>query len=372
MKHGRNRAMFFNKNYQDPKLNAGLLARLRNEMESLGRPVRFMEVCGTHTVSIFRSGLRSLLPDSMEHLSGPGCPVCVTHDSEVAAFLSLAEKDVIIATFGDLLRVPAPGGRNLKNAKSEGADVRIVYSPMDAVNIAADNPGRDVVFLAVGFETTAPGVAGAIMSAKKRGLSNFTVLSCHKLVPPALETLLSGNNSIDAFLLPGHVAVITGTAPFEFVPEKWKKPAVIGGFEPAEIVYALIKIVEQIKSGPGLVVNAYGHVVPADGNPSARKIMDTVFEPRDAKWRGLGMIPGSGLGIREEFESADAAKRYGIVFADTKPIPGCRCGDVLSGKMTPAGCPLFGKVCTPRTPTGPCMVSTEGSCAAWYNYGAGE
>ena len=360
--------------FQDPELCQGLLARLESLLRACGRPVRFMEVCGTHTVSIFQSGLRSLLPEGLTHLSGPGCPVCVTHDAEVGAMLELARRDgVIIATFGDLLRVPGPDGKSLKHAQAEGARVRVGYSPLDAVNLAGENPGATVIFPGVGFETTAPGVAGAVLAARERGLGNFCILSCHKLVPPALRILLEKSpgeqeRGIDAFLLPGHVAVVLGLAPFRFVAEEFGRPAVIGGFEPAEILSALCVMVSQIAEGKALAVNAYRRAVDDGGSPAARAVMDKVFLPCQARWRGLGLIPASGLELRPEYERFDALRRFGVSFGDPRPIPGCRCGDVLSGLMTPRECPLFGKTCTPQHPTGPCMVSTEGSCAAWYRY----
>ena len=360
--------------FQEPELCRKLLNRLDSLLQACGHPVRFMEVCGTHTVSIFQSGLRSLLPEGLTHLSGPGCPVCVTHDAEIAAMIDMAGRgNNIIATFGDLMRVPGPDGRSLKHAQADGARVRVVYSPLDAVKLAADNPDATVIFPGVGFETTAPAVAGAILTAHQQKLKNFCVLSCHKLVPPALRTLLDSapreeGKGIDAFLLPGHVAVVIGLTPFHFVAEEYGRPAVIGGFEPADILSALCLMVEQIAKGEARAVNAYRRVVDDNGSPAACRIMDMVFTSGDARWRGLGLIRNSGMEIRPEFEEYDAMKRFGLTFGETRTIPGCRCGQVLSGLITPRECPLFGKVCTPQNPTGPCMVSTEGSCAAWYRY----
>lgn len=361
--------------FQDPTLCKGLLSRLEGALREYGRPVRFMEVCGTHTVAIFQSGLRSLLPKGLEHVSGPGCPVCVTHDSEVGAFLDAAGKDnVIVATFGDLMRVPGPDGRSLKHAQADGADVRVVYSPLDAVELAATNVEKTVVFLGVGFETTAPAVAGAVLTAKARGLKNFTVLPCHKLVPPALKALLSKKDDpqqgIDCFLLPGHVAIVLGLEPFRFVAD-FGKPAVVGGFEPADVLSSLCLMLEQLKTGKPEVINNYTRAVTDDGSPAARAVLHQVFNVCDARWRGLGIIPESGLTFRDDFIEFDAFLRLNLQLGEARPIPGCRCGDVLSGNITPGKCPLFGKVCTPQHPTGPCMVSTEGSCAAWYKYGGG-
>ena len=354
--------------FQDPQLCRGLLDRLNRALD--GRSMRFMEVCGTHTVSIFQSGLRSLLPDTVAHLSGPGCPVCVTHDAEVAAFLDLAERDrVIIATFGDLLRVPGPGGRSLKHAQAQGARVEIIYSPLDALTRAEQNPGDTVVFLGIGFETTAPTVAATLLTARQRKLENFCVLSLHKLVPPALRALLDDSQcAVEAFLLPGHVSTILGLEPYAFLAEKYRVPGVVGGFQPADILLALCMMAEQIRDNAPAVVNAYPRAVGDAGNPRARALLDQFFTPADALWRGIGSIPLSGLTLRPEYQDLDAMVRLDLKLPDVPPLPGCRCGDVLKGRMAPPDCPLFGKKCTPATPVGPCMVSTEGSCAAYFKY----
>ncbi len=366
--------MEFSTPFHDPALCKALLARLQKSLDAYGQPVRFMEVCGTHTVSIFQSGLRSLLPEGLTHVSGPGCPVCVTADSEVATFLTLAkEPGTILATFGDLIRVPGPKGQSLKNALAEGADVRVVYSPLDALKIAAQNPANQVVFLGVGFETTTPGIAGAVLEAQKQNLDNFMVYACHKRVPPALMALLDNDEgnfkcAIDAFLLPGHVAIILGMEPFSFIPEIYNRPASVSGFEPADILYALCLLVESLAAGNPTLTNAYPRVVAENGNPHARALMERVFRVSDARWRGLGIIPKSGLTLKEEFARFDALTRLGISPAPASPPPGCRCGEMLKGLMEPPACPLFAKTCTPAHPVGPCMVSTEGSCAAWFTY----
>lgn len=353
--------------FKDPELCRGLLSKIESELKS---PLRFMEVCGTHTVSIFQSGLNSLFPKDIVHVSGPGCPVCVTHESEVALYLQLAGMDnVILATFGDLLRVPGPKGANLKSAKADGARVEIIYSPSDAVKLAQDNPDALVVFLGIGFETTAPTVAATIKIAKAQGVENFTILSFHKLVPPALQGLLAGGDvDIDAFILPGHVSVIIGLEPYQFLAKEYNVPSVITGFDPLDILQALLSVVQQHAAGKAEALNLYGRAVSDKGNPKALEILYEVFEPADALWRGIGMIPGSGLVVREEYEQFDAMKRLGVTLPDTKPLPGCKCGDVLKGKMRPDECPLFRKACTPANPVGPCMVSTEGSCAAYFKY----
>lgn len=353
---------------RDPVLCRGLLARLKNILDD--RPLTFMEVCGTHTVSIFQSGLRSLLPPSITHLSGPGCPVCVTSDAEAALFIDLAKNpEIIIATFGDLLRVPGPNGQSLKHASASGANVEIVYSPLDALAIAKNNPEKKVVFLGVGFETTAPTTAAAVLTAQRENINNFLLLAMHKLVPPALETLLADEASaINAFLLPGHVATITGLGPFGFLAEKWRKPSVVGGFEAADILLALCKMAEQLANGKAAVENAYPRAVNDMGNPRAQALLAEVFETCDAPWRGLGVLPQSGLALRSRYSRFDAQKALGLQLPDVAPIAGCKCGEILKGRMAPPKCPLFGKKCTPQNPVGPCMVSTEGSCAAWFKY----
>ena len=358
--------------FADPALCRSLLGKIE---DSLDGPLRFMEVCGTHTVSIFRSGLRSLLPETITHLSGPGCPVCVTHESEVAAFIELAGKDgVIVATFGDLMRVPSANGMNLKKASAQGARVEIVYSPLDALRLAHDNPQAEVVFLGVGFETTAPTVAATLQMAKGQGLSNFSVLSFHKLVPPALRLLLGESGEageIDAFLLPGHVSTILGTSAYDFIAHEFGKTGVIGGFDPADILSSLLAMIELRKAGTPMIVNEYKRAVADEGNPKARKILFDVFEVADARWRGLGELAASGLVIRKEYEAFDTLKKLSLVLPEVKALPGCQCGEVLKGKLVPNECKLFGKACTPATPVGPCMVSTEGSCAAYFKYGSG-
>ncbi|WP_320169223.1 hydrogenase formation protein HypD [Maridesulfovibrio sp.] len=353
--------------FKDPELCRELLGRLRDELDG---EIRFMEVCGTHTVAIFRSGLHSVLPEEIVHLSGPGCPVCVTHESEVNAFLDLAGREnVIVATFGDLIKVPGDKGHCLKNAQADGARVEIIYSPFDALDIARKNPDSTVVFLGVGFETTAPTIAGTVLMARQQGLKNFKVLSFHKLVPPALEVLISDpETKIDGFILPGHVSTVIGVHPYDFIGEKYGKPAVVTGFDPVDILQGLLLMVRSAREENPKPVNQYIRAVSENGNPKAVEIMYQVFEPADALWRGIGSISGSGLEFRDEFSDFDAKKIFDLNIGECAPLPGCRCGDVLKGKMTPDKCPLFGKACTPAKPVGPCMVSTEGSCAAYFKY----
>lgn len=353
----------------DPTMCAPLLKHLKKALD--GRQMRFMEVCGTHTVSIFQSGLRSILPEEVTHLSGPGCPVCVTHDTEVEAFIKLARHEhVILTTFGDLLRVPGPNGQSLKNAQAEGARIQIVYSPMDALSVAKKNPDDTVVFLGVGFETTAPTVAATILAARQQHIPNFCVLSFHKLVPPALRTLLNDSDAnIDAFMLPGHVSTILGLEPYRFLASEYNVPSVVSGFEPADILLALCIMAKQLNSGKAEVVNAYGRAVNNTGNPKARSILQEVFRETDALWRGLGKIPKSGLSIRREYSDMDAVERFSLTLTAVPQPSGCKCGEILKGRLNPPQCPLFGKKCRPESPVGPCMVSTEGSCAAYFKYG---
>jgi hydrogenase expression/formation protein HypD len=333
------------------------------------RPVRLMEVCGTHTVSIFRSGIRSLLPETVSLLSGPGCPVCVTDQAEIDAFIEISrEPDVIVATFGDLMRVPGSAS-SLQAERAEGRDIRVVYSTMDALAIARNHPDKQVVFLGVGFETTAPTVAAAILSAAAARLDNFSVLSAHKTVPQALDALMSIEDvRIDGFILPGHVSVIIGLDAYRPFFDRHRIPCAVAGFEPADILQAIVGLIEQIESGSARLVNAYPRAVTAAGNRKAQDVLARVFEPADACWRGIGPIPSSGLRIRAAYAAHDAGRRFRLKTAEARPPKGCACGDILTGKKTPPECALYKKVCTPMDPVGPCMVSSEGTCAAYYRY----
>ena len=332
---------------------------------------RIMEVCGTHTMSIAKAGIRSLLPEQVSLLSGPGCPVCVTPPEDIDAVLELAgERDLVLTSYGDMLRVPGSRrGDSLLRRRALGADVRIVYSPMDALEIARNEPEKQVVFLGIGFETTAPGTAVAILTAKEQGLKNFTVLSMLKSVEPALRALITTEGfAVDGFLCPGHVASIIGEAGFRFLPEEYCLPGVIGGFEAEEILLAIALLLRQIAEGKARIQNAYPRAVRPEGNPAARGMLERCFRMEDARWRGLGEIPDSGFALREEFAELDAAKRFPVRSSAAAPQSGCRCGDVITGRLRPRQCPLFGAVCTPEDPVGPCMVSSEGACAAEYKY----
>ena len=327
--------MQLNTAFQDPRLCHSLLQRLERALD--GRSMRFMEVCGTHTVAIFQSGLRSLLPASVTHLSGPGCPVCVTHDAEVAAFLDLAGRDrVIVATFGDLLRVPGPGGRSLKHAQAQGARVEIVYSPLDALSLAAANPNDTVVFLGIGFETTAPTVAATLLTARWRKIENFCVLSLHKLVPPALRALLNDAScAVEAFLLPGHVSTILGLQPYGFLASEYHVPGVVGGFEPADILLALCLMAEQLRDKAPAVVNAYPRAVEDTGNPKARALLEQFFQPADALWRGLGRILKAAWPCGRNMPTSTPWPRLGLRPPEVASCPAAAAATCSRGALPP-------------------------------------
>jgi hydrogenase expression/formation protein HypD len=352
--------------YRDAELSRSLIQKIHHISKT---PVRLMEVCWTHTVSIFRSGIRSVLPQTISVLSGPGCPVCVTDQSEIDAFIELARReDGIVTTFGDLMRVPGTQSSLVKE-RAEGRDIRMVYSTMDAVDVARKNPARQVVFLGVGFETTAPTIAAAVLAAKQQELTNFSVYSAHKLVPPALEALMSlCETKIDGFILPGHVSVIIGLDGYRDFFDHHQIPCVISGFEPVDVLQTIAMLVEQIENRHPVLVNAYGRAVTARGNLTAQKILHDVFETTDVAWRGLGVIPRSGLKIRRELADFNAELRFDLRLPDAKEPKGCACGDILTGNKIPPECALYRKACTPIDPVGPCMVSSEGTCAAYYKY----
>ena len=334
-------------------------------------PVKLMEVCGTHTHAIARAGIRTVLPEGVELLSGPGCPVCVTPAEVIDQILSLSmEPGVIIASYGDMLRVPGSvPGDSLQRRRALGARVEIVYSPMDAIEIAKQNPAKEVVFLGVGFETTAPGTAIAALTAAEQGVGNFTVWSLLKRVEPALRALLRSENfQVKGFLCPGHVATIIGAEGFRYLPEEYRMPAVISGFEPEDILLSVYLLLRQIREGRPQVQNEYTRAVSKAGNTLAQKIMAECFAPRADLWRGLGRIDNSGLGLCEALSAFDAEKKFGIVHLPEPRPTACRCGQVITGRHGPEACPLFGKRCTPEEPVGPCMVSSEGACAAAYKY----
>ena len=369
--HGYKRCALVNA--QEKELSQKIISEITRLSKGRSQPWRFMEVCGTHTVSIFRAGLRQMLPESVELVSGPGCPVCVTADDYMDKALAYAGmEDVIVATFGDMLKVPGTES-SLGEAKAAGADIRIVYSPMDSLALAEGNPEKKVVFLAVGFETTAPTEAAAVLAARERGLRNLYMLSAQKLVPPALRMLMDDPKvRVDGFLLPGHVAVVSGTEVFRFVAEEYHVPGVVAGFEPLQILRALYRLAVQASRGEARIENEYGSVVRPEGNPVSMQVLSTVYEPVDAVWRGIGVVAESGLRLREAFKEFDIERVRPVEALPKRRKTACRCGEVLRGIVLPAECPLFGKVCQPTHAVGPCMVSVEGVCAAWYKYGQGR
>jgi len=346
---------------------------MRIRKDCLPGRLNIMEVCGTHTMAIARYGLRGLLPGGLRLVSGPGCPVCVTPTTIINASQKLSEiPGVVIATFGDMMRVPGTD-KTLEERKAEGADVRVLYSVYDLLAMAEQLPEKDFVFISVGFETTTPGIALAVIETARRGLRNVFYLAANRLVIPALDALCSAEEiSIQGFLCPGHVSVIIGSDAYLPIAEKFHVPCVVGGFEPVDILEAIHRIVVQVSGGEALVENAYPRAVSREGNRKAIEVIDRVFEPVDAEWRGIGTIPLSGLKLREKFKRFDALDRFEVELTATPEPRGCRCGDVLKGLLLPPECPLFGKRCTPVTPVGPCMVSSEGSCAAYHKYGSTE
>ncbi len=332
--------------------------------------IQLMEVCGTHTVALFRSGIKSLMPANVRLVSGPGCPVCVTSQGYIDAACALAERsDVTICTYGDMVRVPGRTG-SLERQRARGAQVVVVYSARDAVRYAAEHPDRQTVFLAVGFETTAPASAAAILEADRKKLVNFSVLAGHKLVIPVMTAMLSaGDVPLDGFLLPGHVSVIIGVDAYRPVVEQFGKSCVVAGFEPQQMAAGILKLLEQIAAGRPRLDNVYTTAVRPEGNPAALACMEAVFESADTVWRAMGTVPHSGLDLREPYRRFDAADRFGLDVETDYDPPGCQCGQVIQGKTVPTECELFGTSCTPSQPIGPCMVSSEGTCAAWYKYG---
>jgi hydrogenase expression/formation protein HypD len=328
-----------------------------------------MEFCGGHTHAILRYGLRTLLPETVDLRSGPGCPVCVTANADLDLAIALAAvPGLILTTFGDMIRVPG-SNESLQDAKATGANIRIVYSTLDALQIARENPSQPVVFLGVGFETTAPTIAAAILQAKAEELENFSVLSLHKLTPPATRAILdAGNLALHGILGPGHVTTIIGADAWSFLPDEYGMPLAVAGFEALDILRGVADLVDMIEAGEPSVVNTYARSVTPKGNPAAVEAMDRVFEVSPAQWRGLGTVPASGLSIRPEFGRFDAARTFDVQPGPTREHRGCRCGDVLRGTLTPPECHLFDRGCTPAHPIGPCMVSAEGACAAYYQF----
>jgi len=355
--------------YIDEYRNKDLILKLAGHIKkSALAGYTFMEVCGGHTNAIHRFGIPSLLPENIRLLSGPGCPVCVTGKDFIDKVVSCSGmENVIIATFGDLVRVPGSYS-SLEKERASGSDIRIVLSALEALDIARKNPDKRIVFPAIGFETTAPGTAVTILNARKEGTDNFSVISSHKIMPPAMEAIIKDGTSIDGFICPGHVSVITGSHIYDFIAGKYNIACVIAGFEPVDLMQAVLMLVNQVNSRKPAVEIQYNRAVTHNGNDLAKEYMQSVFEPCDARWRGLGMIPGSGLRLRKEFGNFDAERILAPVSSLTDDDGQCICGDIFRGIKTPADCPLFGTSCTPDNPEGACMVSGEGACNTWFKY----
>jgi hydrogenase expression/formation protein HypD len=358
-------------NYIDEFRNSEVSQQLSKVLSSYnGKPVTIMEVCGTHTMSIFKFGIRDILSKNIRLISGPGCPVCVTPSFYVNAAVELAKRDdVILTTFGDMMRVPGTKS-SLLTERALGSDIRIVYSPLDSIKIAKENKDKNVVFLSIGFETTTPIAALSVLKAREEGVKNFSLLSANKTVPEALKVLSDDKDiGVNGYLYPGHVSAITGTSFYDEIARKYGIPGVVAGFEPLDMLNAIISLVNNINSKNIVVENQYSRVVPREGNPLAQEKVNMVFEACDSIWRGIGNIPNSGLQMREEFSGFDSWKLFDLNSNNNDEPKGCMCGDILKGKKIPSECKLFDKACTPENPVGACMVSSEGTCAAYYKYG---
>ncbi len=351
--------------------NEELLKEFSGKLKNLelDREINIMEVCGTHTVQFFHTGVKDIFPGKLNLVDGPGCPVCVTTNDYLDRAIEIARKHkVIVCTFGDMMRVPSSYS-SLQKEKAEGVDVSIVYSPLDALTVAKDNPDKEVMFLSVGFETTIPTEAITAKKAKEDNIKNFSLLAGNKVTPPAVAALLESEEvNIDGFILPGHVSTITGVKGWRFISEKYKKASVVAGFSTKDLLMGTLVLINLIRKNEPKILNEYTEVVTEEGNVKAQEIMDEVFEVSDANWRGIGIIPGSGMKLRETYSDFDAEKKFPVTLPPVVEPKGCRCGEVLRGIISPLECPLFGKKCTPQNPVGACMVSTEGSCAAYYKY----
>lgn len=371
--------MKYAEEFRDPTAAKALLEAIAKVVDQIGataeNPVHIMEICGGHTHAIFRYGLDKLTPEGIEFIHGPGCPVCVLPMSRVDECVELAERaEVIFTTFGDAMRVPGTR-KSLMQAKADGADIRMVYSPLDALELARRNPDREVVFFGLGFETTTPSTAFSIQQAAREGLTNFTVFCNHITVPPPIKALLDDPHMVlDGFVGPGHVSMVIGVHPYDFIAEDCGKPIVVAGFEPLDLLQSVLMVLEQIRDGRAEVQNQYARVVPEHGNPVSIAAIEDVYEPRPTfEWRGLGEIDASGLRIRDRYKAFDAEEKFGIGYAAGPRVveepEGCACGQVMTGRMKPVQCPQFGTGCTPEMPLGALMVSSEGACAAYYQYG---
>jgi hydrogenase expression/formation protein HypD len=357
--------MKFVDEFRDKEIAEGLIRKIQKIST---RPIQLMEVCGTHTVSIFRYGIRGILPEHIRLISGPGCPVCVTPNGDIDLAIALSrQKDTIIVTFGDMMRVPGSTS-SLQKEKAEGRDIRIIYSSLEALKIAKEHPGKRVVFLAIGFETTSPTIAVAILRAKEEKLHNLFFLNSQKRVPPALIALLQSKQvKINGFILPGHVSTIIGTNPYQFIAKEFGQPAVVTGFEPLDILQGIWMLVKQIEENRAAIEIQYRRVVHEEGNPIALRKIDQVFEKDESRWRGLGLIPDSGYRFKESYKEMDV-RSLDVEVEPLKEHPECLCGEVLQGIKSPLECRLFKKVCHPENPIGPCMVSIEGTCHTYFKY----
>ena len=358
--------------FRDPHLARGLAAAIAAEADP-SRTYRFMEFCGGHTHAISRYGLEDLLPANLRMIHGPGCPVCVLPVGRIEQAIRLAQQPgVVLCTYGDMMRVPGAFGHSLLRAKAAGADIRMVYSSLDAVRIAAEAPGSEVVFFAIGFETTTPPTAVALQQAARQELRNFSVFCNHVLTPPAMRGILGGEDALglDGFVGPAHVSTVIGTEPYRFVAAEFHRPVVIAGFEPLDVLQAVRMLVRQVNDGRADIENQYTRAVSGHGNRRAQALVDEVFELRDAfEWRGLGMLPHSALRLRPAYARFDAEQRFAVPAEPVADNPACDCGAILRGVKRPTECRLFGTACTPDTPIGACMVSSEGACAAHWTYG---
>ncbi len=355
--------------YIDEYRDKELVGKLVDQIKKVSKkPIALMEVCGGHTMSIQKFGIPTLLPDTIKLISGPGCPVCVSDRKYIDQAIAYARlNDVIITTYGDLIRVPGSTS-SLDEEKAKGADVRIVYSILDALKIAKDNGNKKIVFLGIGFETTAPSSAAGIIKAQMAGIRNFYVFSTHKIMPPAMEALIDEGVKLDGYIAPGHVTTITGTGIYENIPKKFGLGCVVSGFEPVDLLKAILMLVNQIENSNPKVEIAYTRVVKPEGNIKAQQMLEEVFELRDDWWRGLGVLSKSGLKVREKYADFDAEVQIHVEVEPTREDKGCICGEILKGLKNPKDCRLFAKICTPNNPVGPCMVSNEGSCHAYYKY----
>lgn len=362
--------MKYSTEFRNPEVAKKLLEQIHETVRGFSGAMTLMEVCGTHTMAIYQHGIRSLLPECIRLISGPGCPVCVTPIGYVDHAVALSRRpETIIATFGDMIRVPGSTSSLLRE-KALGADVRVVYSPLDAVALAERTPEKTVVFLGVGFETTTPTIAGSVIDAKRRGLKNYFVLCAHKTIPGPMAVLADDPGlKVDGYICPAHVSVIIGSDAYQPLVDNHGVPCVITGFEPLDMLQGILMLARQVVAGEARVETQYSRVVKPEGNIKAQQVLYRVFEPCDANWRGVGVIPGSGLGMREEYAAFDAARQLPVEIEEPRERKGCQCGEVLKGKMGPKECALFRTICTPEAPVGACMVSSEGTCAAEFKYG---